>query len=101
MDGSSGASFPLSSVSSPAAMGAFHAAPQIAVQVLDDSAGAIGRFGGIPDEFDTIGNNLVVVAPEIMRLEKKRDTSAGLVSDEPLLAGLGGPREDQTGPRRP
>lgn len=73
--------------------------PQVAVEVFKNGHHAVILLFGRTDELNSFFNHLVVVAPEVVGVEKEEDPTASLVADEGFLLMLGGARQQQRGAR--
>ena len=62
--------------------------PKIPVQILEHSNGAICLGFRFPDECNPGRNHIVVISPEIIGVEKQKDSATGLVANEWLLFSL-------------
>jgi hypothetical protein len=63
--------------------------PAVAIQILKHCHGAIGCLTWKARERDTCGNHPVVVALEIVGLQKEEDATTSLIADKRLLARRG------------
>src|SRR5260370_1443829 len=69
--------------------------PLIAVQVFEDCDCAVGLFAGGPCELYFARRHFIVVTPEIVGVQKKEDSPAGLVADTTRLLGRCCPGQKQ------
>ncbi len=67
----------------------------IAVQVFEDCDCAVGLFARRPCELYFARGHFIVVTPEIVGVQKKEDSSAGLVADTTRLLGRCCPGQKQ------
>ena len=59
--------------------------PQIAVQIAENGDGAVFGFVGFSYELDPQFNHSIVVPPEVVSCQEKKNPSAGLVANECFL----------------
>jgi hypothetical protein len=69
--------------------------PQVSVEVFKDGDGAVGLLPRFANKANAFPDQRVVVAPEIVGMEKEEDTAAGLMADKLLLFGSGGSGEKE------
>src|SRR5258706_14737437 len=69
--------------------------PQIPVQVFEDSNGPVGFDLGLPDERNPPLDVGRIISPEVVGIEKKKDSATRLVAYEWFLLRRRGSREHQ------
>ena len=70
--------------------------PFVAVKVFKDGDCAVGFLARRFEETDATGSIRVIVAPEIVGVQKEKDAAAGLVADgEGLFRGTGFGKEER------
>lgn len=74
----------------------FQEIPAVSVEILEDCHGAIAFFSRLSSKCYPARLHVVIVAPEIIRMKKKKDAPARLVTDAALLFGSGGFGEKHT-----
>ena len=62
--------------------------PQVPVQILEHRHSAVLCLFRLSDEFNPLGDHLVIVAPEVVGAQKEKNSPAGLVADEGFLLWL-------------
>ena len=73
--------------------------PQIPIQIFKNGHGAIRFDFRFPREGYTQGNHLMVITPEVVGMEEKKDSAAGLLADESFLLSIrsAGQQQRRTG----
>src|SRR5258706_4905906 len=69
--------------------------PQVPVQVFENSNGAVKLALGFPHESNPARDEVLIVSPEVVGIEKQKDSTTGLVAYEWFLFGRRGSREQQ------
>jgi hypothetical protein len=69
--------------------------PQILVEILKDSDGAIGGVLRLANEPDASLDHGGVIPLKVIGLKEQEDAAASLISDKSLLMGRGRPRQKQ------
>lgn len=62
--------------------------PEISIQILEDGYCAVGFRFRLSHELDSVCNHVVVVSPEIVSVEEKKDPATRLSANEGLLFGF-------------
>jgi hypothetical protein len=64
--------------------------PPIAIQILEDHDGSVGFLSRLLDKDDALRLHVLVIAPEVVGVEKEESAAGGLVPDAlPLLRRRG------------
>src|SRR5579864_504053 len=74
--------------------------PLISVEIFENGNRAVTLLARFFFKLDATRRHLQVVAPEVVGVEKKKHSSAGLVADAARLLGRGGSCEKQIGAAR-
>jgi len=74
--------------------------PQVAVEVFKHSNSAVILFFRIADEPNAFVLHVLIVAPEIIGVQKQKHPSTALVSNEGALFGFGSLGQQQVGSNR-
>jgi hypothetical protein len=69
--------------------------PQIAVQILEHSDGAVGSLLGLANERDALLNHRGVIPLKVIGPKEQENAATRLVADECLLVGSGGACQKQ------
>jgi len=72
--------------------------PQVSIQIFKHSHQPIRFFFGRPDKLYPLGDHLVIVSPEIVRVKKEKYPPTGLIADKRKLFGLGRPGKEERCP---
>ena len=70
--------------------------PQVAIEIFEDSHCGVRRVLGLANEMHAGRPHGMVVAPEIVGLEKQKDTTSSLMPDGRVLLGRGCARQKQS-----